>query len=144
MAALIRPFAEADTAALAALLGELGYPTTAGELRGRLAQLGSHHHTLVAEAPDGGAITGFIGLMRVATYEHSAPIGYILALSVSSSSQGQGIGKALVSAAEDWFRAQGIHEIRVNSGLQREGAHRFYEAAGFTITGHRFRKRLTL
>ena len=138
----IRPLSEADTDGLVALLGELGYPTTGDEMRGRLAQLGSHHHTLVAEAPE-GAITGFIGLMRVATYEHSTPIGYILALSVSSACQGQGIGKALLAAVEDWFRAQGIHDIRVSSGLQREGAHCFYQKAGFTITGHRFRKLLS-
>jgi GNAT superfamily N-acetyltransferase len=135
----IRPLADADTDGLAVLLGELGYPTTAGDMRHRLAQFGDDHQTLVAEAVD-GTLSGFIGLAVVPVYEYSAPVGYILALSVGSAFQGQGIGKSLVAAAEDWFRQRGAHDIRVNSGLQRDGAHRFYESLGYAKTGFRFRK----
>lgn len=139
MAIRIRPFAETDVDGLVTLLGELGYPTSADDLLARFARFGDDHHTLIAESPD-GTITGFIGLVVVPVYEYSAPVGYILALSVGSAFQGQGIGKALVTAAEDWFRDRGAHDIRVNSGLHREGAHRFYESLGYQKTGLRFRK----
>ncbi len=137
----IRAFAEADIGGLVALMGELGYPTTVEEMEPRLARFGGDHHTLVAESPD-GTLAGFIGLVVVPVYEYSAPVGYILALSVGGAFQGQGIGRALVAAAEDWFRERGAHDVRVNSGLQREGAHRFYESLGYEKTGFRFRKLL--
>lgn len=141
VATRIRPLAEADIDGLVALMGELGYPTAADEMRGRLERFGDDHHTLIAESPD-GLIAGFIGLVVVPVYEYSAPVGYILALSVGSAFQGQGVGKALVAAAEAWFRERGAHDVRVNSGLQREGAHRFYESLGYEKTGMRFRKPL--
>jgi len=137
----IRAFTEADTASLVALLGELGYPTTEDEMLMRMVRFGDGHQTLIAETAD-GSVAGFIGLVVVPVYEYSAPVGYILALSVGSDFQGQGIGKALVVAAEDWFRQRGAHDVRVNSGLQREGAHRFYESLGYEKTGFRFRKPL--
>lgn len=44
-------------------------------------------------------------------------------------------------AAESHF---GVKDVRVSSGLHREEAHRFYEAAGYAKTGYRFRKVLAL
>jgi len=117
---------------------ELGYPSTDDEIRSRLARLTPDHHTLVAEVA--GELAGFIGLVTMPVYEHSAPIGYILAFSIGAAHQRQGVGRALLEAAEKHFLSRGVHDIRVNSGLQREGAHRFYEATGYTKTGFRFRK----
>ena len=134
----LRPYQDRDAADLATLLGELGYPADEDAVRGRLAGLSPDHHTLVADC--GGRIGGFIGLLRVRAYETPTPLGYILALSVANSYQRQGLGKALLAAAEEYFRSQGIADIRVNSGLHREEAHRFYEAMGYRKTGYRFRK----
>lgn len=134
----IRPYEEADLEGLLPLMSELGYPVSADEMRGRLARMGADHLTLVADA--GGEIAGFIGLTTVHLYEQSSPIGYILAFSVAASRHRQGIGRALLAAAEDHLQRQGIHDIRVNSGLHREDAHRFYEAMGYRKTGYRLRK----
>jgi ribosomal protein S18 acetylase RimI-like enzyme len=137
---MIRPYVNEDAAALAGLLSTLGYPATRDDVVGRMAALSDSHHTLVAVA--GEKVAGFIGIVSLPVYEHPDPIGYILALSVSPAYQGQGIGKALLRAAEDWFRREGVKDIRVSSGLQREEAHRFYEQSGYAKTGYRFRKLL--
>ena len=136
----IRPYQEADAAAMAGLVTVLGYGAEAEEMRCRLASLSNDHHTLIAELD--GKAAGFIGLVSLAVYEHSRRIGYILALAVSPDQQRKGIGKALVAVAEDWFREEGVRDIRVSSGFHREDAHGFYEAAGYEKTGFRFRKML--
>lgn len=136
----IRSYQAADAPDLADLLTLLGYPTDAATVGERFANLSPQHHTLVAES--GNGIAGFIGLLKVQTYEHPIPIGYILAFSVSEAHQRQGIGRALLAAAEAYFRSEGITDIRVNSGLHREEAHRFYQAMGYQNTGLRFRKLL--
>lgn len=135
-----RPYLEGDAADLAALLTTLGYPADEETVRGRLAGLSPDHHTIVGNRS--GRIVGFIGLLKVQAYETPVPLGYILALSIAGDQQRRGIGKALVAAAEEYFRLEGITDIRVSSGLQREDAHLFYEAMGYRKTGYRFRKGL--
>ncbi|QJE96673.1 GNAT family N-acetyltransferase [Luteolibacter luteus] len=134
----LRPYQKGDAADLAGLLSELGYPTEAEAVRARMALLSADHFTIVADC--GGQVAGFIGLVKIQAYETPAPLGYILALSVGGTYQRQGLGKALVAAAEEYFRSQGITDIRVSSGLQREEAHLFYEAMGYQKTGYRFRR----
>jgi GNAT superfamily N-acetyltransferase len=134
----LRPYEEGDAADLAGLLTELGYPADGDTVRGRLAGLSPEHHTIVADC--GGRIAGFIGLLKIQAYEAPVPLGYVLALSIAGSHQRQGLGKALLAAAEEYFRSQGIVDVRVSSGLHREDAHLFYEAMGYRKNGHRFRK----
>jgi len=40
-----------------------------------------------------------------------------------------------VAAADEWFAANACVKVEVTSGDQREGAHHFYEAAGFVRDG---------
>ena len=132
----IRPHTPEDLAAIAGLIGTLGYPATADVVAERMAALSPDHRTLLAEV--GGEVAGFIGLVALAVYEHSSRIGYILALSVSPDHQRQGVGKKLLQAAENCFRELGVGDIRVSSGLHREEAHRVYEAAGYERNGAAF------
>jgi ribosomal protein S18 acetylase RimI-like enzyme len=134
----IRNYQAEDAADVARLVTGLGYPVGTEEIRARLASLSADHHALVAELE--GEVVGFIGMVSLAVYEHVSPLGYILALSVAPEHQGKGIGKALLRAAEEHLRDRGCGDVRVSSGLQREEAHRFYEAAGYAKTGYRFRK----
>lgn len=136
--AKIRPYQAADAPEMARLVSVLGYPVGTEEMRSRLAGLSSAHHTLVAEV--GGEVAGFIGLVAIRPYESSVPFGFILALAVGTGHQRQGIGSELVRAAEDYFREQGVGDVRLSSGLHREEAHRFYESRGYAKTGFRFRK----
>lgn len=55
----------------------------------------------------------------------------IMAITISNDYQGQGIGKKLVNAVEEWAKETNAEFIRVNSGEERELAHVFYERCGY-------------
>ena len=55
----------------------------------------------------------------------------ILGLAVDSNFQGQGIGKKLMSAIEDYALKNNISYIRLNSNVRRIDAHKFYESIGY-------------
>ena len=55
----------------------------------------------------------------------------IMALAVDEKFQGQGLGKKLLSAAEDWGKTKGAVGIRVESSTYRTEAHKFYKACGY-------------
>lgn len=135
----VRRYTDADVAALAGLLGDLGYPTTVTETRERLARMTpDYYHTLVAE--DEGAVVGFIGLMILPVYEYPEPVGWILALSVGADQRRGGVGRTLMAAAEALAAEHGVKDVRLHSGLHRAQAHSFYEALGYDRNGFRFRR----
>lgn len=55
----------------------------------------------------------------------------ILGLAVDSNFQGQGIGKKLMGAIEDYALKNNISFIRLNSNVRRTEAHKFYESIGY-------------
>lgn len=63
------------------------------------------------------------------------PSGQISRLSVLESHRTQGIGKALLVAAEEEAREHGMKEISLHAQTH---ATSFYEAAGFTVVGGTF------
>jgi GNAT superfamily N-acetyltransferase len=138
---LVRPIEDSDFPGMVALMEDLGYPATEEELRGRFQRLTAPlYHTLVAVVD--GQVVGFIGLMCLPVYEYNREVGWILALSVSSRHQRRGIGRALMQAAEVYYHARGVEDIRVHSGQQRTEAHVFYESLGYRKTGYRLLKTL--
>ena len=50
---------------------------------------------------------------------------------VDKQRRSQGIGRRLMSAAEDWARAHSLTHIELSSNSGRVEAHRFYEQQGF-------------
>src|SRR6266550_6379733 len=77
-APIVREALAADTAALALLMSELGYPVTPEGLSSRLAKMPSAHCTFVAELD--GAIAGFVGCSALDIYESDTPVGWVMAL----------------------------------------------------------------
>jgi hypothetical protein len=72
-----------DAAALAELLGELGYCDGSQDVWSRIERMPSNaYRTLVAVHE--GRVVGFIGLLSMQVYEHARPIGYILAMCVTN------------------------------------------------------------
>ena len=51
----------------------------------------------------------------------------------------RGLGKRLLSWLHAHAREQGCAELHLDSGLQRKGAHRFYEREGVEVIGLHFR-----
>ena len=75
----------------------------------------------VVERP-GGKFGGFLeaGTRKYAEGCESSPVGYIEGWYVDEDLRGQGIGKALVQAAEDWARSQGLTEMASDTWLDNE------------------------
>jgi len=138
----IRPAAAEDAAAVAALMTELGYPSTAEQTATRLGRLLDHadYHTVVAE--DGGRVIGLAGLATGWYYEKDGTYVRVLALVVTAERRGSGVGTALLRAGEAWAEREGAGAVILNSGEHRKDAHRFYEGMGYAGTGVRFVKLL--
>lgn len=75
----------------------------------------------VMERPD-GRLGGFIeaGTRKYADGCETSPVGYIEGWLVDEDLRGQGVGKALVVAAENWARAQGLREMASDTWLENE------------------------
>jgi GNAT superfamily N-acetyltransferase len=72
----------------------------------------------------------------------SAPLGRITALVVAKEAQGEGIGRMLVEAAEEWMRHKGCQLVEVTSNDRRTEAHAFYRHMDYERTSIRFFKKL--
>ncbi len=108
---------------------DLGYECSEEFVLNRLKNLdGGREAVFVAEI--GGALAGFV---HAEMYKllYSEPMINILGLAVSSEHRRQGVGKALISRAENWGKERGIKIVRLNSGNSRKEAHEFYRAMGF-------------
>ncbi len=75
-----------------------------------------------------------IGYIHAADYDctYSEPLKNILAIAVNERERGRGVGKALLGAVEAWAKETGASGIRLVSGFNRQQAHRFYLACGYT------------
>ena len=127
--AAIRDAKISDAAALAALAGELGYPTTSAEMERRLESLRSdpQHRVFVAER-DG--LLGWIHVSMINTLE-SESFAEIRGLVVTKSYRSLGIGTQLVATAEKWANERRCNRIRVRTNVVRLEARAFYKKLGY-------------
>jgi predicted N-acetyltransferase YhbS len=139
----IRDAAGADSAQIARLVTELGYPTSAAQMQRRLQAIlqDRDYDTLVA--CDGNQVVGFIGTRLGSLYEDDERCGQIMALAVTAGHRRRGVGRALVAAAEARLLGRGIRLVVVTSGNHRADAHAFYESGGYTFTGRRYKKAIS-
>jgi GNAT superfamily N-acetyltransferase len=120
-----------DAQAIAELGTELGYPATRQQIATRLAGVEAEPSSRVLVAENGeGRVVGWLHVAARTQLTEDAS-AEILGLVVDESARGNGVGAALVRAAEEWARAQGCVRIRVRSRDTRERAHRFYEREGY-------------
>ena len=120
-----------DAAEIARLSGELGYPVSVDEMADRLAVLLplAGHHVAVVES--GMELLGFAAV-EIRTLLVSGRKAELMGLVVGSDARRMGVGTALVRAAEEWSRAQGIDRMTVRSNTARKESHGFYERLGYT------------
>ncbi|MBO0439902.1 GNAT family N-acetyltransferase [Candidatus Enterococcus ikei] len=77
-----------------------------------------------------GKVIGYIQLSEyVCTY--GPKLMNVMALVVDENIHGQGAGKSLLNHAEQWAKENGAKGIRLNSGVERTEAHKFYEHQGY-------------
>lgn len=136
-----------DATAVAALAGQLGYPTTPDQIRQR--------HAVLAAAPDRGAV-----LVAVDAGSRAEVIGWahvelrdtlvapataqLMALVVADGARDRGVGRDLLRTAEAWARDHGCEALMVATRVTRTDAHRFYRREGYDLdkTSHIFLKPL--
>jgi GNAT superfamily N-acetyltransferase len=133
-----------DAPVVAALSGQLGYPSTPEEIEHRLhgASRDPESALLVAEGGDGRVVgwTHVIGRH----FLESEPFAEIVGLVVDAGARRLGVGRALATGAESWARARGYAAIRVRSNTARDESRPFYLGIGYeTIkTQYVYRKKL--
>jgi len=141
----VRQMRPADTAAVAALTTQLGYPSTEDEIRRRYDLIKDRWDARVFVAQHAGnVIIGWIHVQATYLLECDAR-AEIWGLVVGEKARGSGVGRRLVEAAEEWALMRGLGVIVLRSNALRAEAQGFYEHLGYTVTKtqNAFRKNLT-
>jgi GNAT superfamily N-acetyltransferase len=138
----IRDARPADAAAIADLLGELGYPAKAAAVQQRLERITHDPSSKLFVAEVSGKIAGLGGLHVLPLVEHDELGCMLTAMVVGAEHRRQGIGAELLGAVEREARSRGCSRLVLGSADQRADAHAFYESLGFEATGRRFIKTL--
>ena len=139
MGATIRDARVDDAAAIAGLLGQLGYPADVPAVETRLQQLAIvGDRVVVAESDD--EVVGLAQLHVSPALEYDRPAAKIAALVVDEQRRGQGIGRTLVNAMEEEARRRRCVLLFLTTSVRREDAHDFYRRVGLEETGKRFGK----
>jgi ribosomal protein S18 acetylase RimI-like enzyme len=138
----IRDARPSDAQALAILIGQLGYPTSAEAIVGRLERLLPSGTDRVVVAELGAEIVGLACLHTSFSVAYDEPAAKLSAIVVDELHRRRGIGEALVQEMEREAKRQGCGLIFLTTAAHRDDAHAFYERIGFEETGRRFAKSL--
>lgn len=128
---MIRHAVLEDAPALARLsMEELGYEYPLEALRANLQDVLANPRDKVLVAEENGEVLGYVHL---ADYRllYMPALKRILGIAVFSAHHREGIGRALLSAAEDWAKEDGAAGVCLTSGEERKEAHAFYRALGY-------------
>jgi ribosomal protein S18 acetylase RimI-like enzyme len=138
----IRSAQRRDAAAVAALLGDLGYPASEEQAAQRIDRIGDDPSIWLIVAELDSEIAGF-GALHTQTLIERDDIGsHVAALVVAERFRRRGVGEALMATLEDEARARGSRYLALNTAHRRADAHAFYEALGYEHTGRRYAKEL--
>ncbi len=139
----VRPARDDDAAAVAELLGHLGYPAPASEIPARLARLRARGEAETFVAVADGNVVGFATVHARDVLHHARPVAQLTALVVPPEMRGRGVGRTLVGVVERWATDHGADRLVLTTALHRAEAPGFYERLGFEHTGRRYARRIT-
>lgn len=106
------------------------------EFLSRVRQLENSGYQLAYVAQPGGvvAVAGFWIRENLAWGRFM----YLDDLVTLASHRSQGIGSRFLSWLRNYAKLAGCHQLHLDSGTQRKGAHRFYEREGVALFGYHF------
>lgn len=116
---------DADTAGLAALWERTGLTRPWNDPHADIALARRGPHSTILLAKDGATLVGSVMV------GHDGHRGWIYYLAVEPALQGRGIGRALLTAAEDWLRARAVPKLMLLVRPDNEKVRGFYHAAGY-------------
>lgn len=140
----IRECRISDSAKIAKLSAELGYPVSELEMEQRLRHMADDpNHTVLVACLARGEVVGWIDV-GIVFHLQSGAYCEIGGLVVADSVRGNGIGRELVAAGERWAASRGMKKVLVRSNAIRADAHRFYLRENYTMvkTSAVFEKKL--
>lgn len=108
---------------------DLGYECSLSLVDNKINSLDSKREQVFVACKD-GTVAGYIHVEKYDTLYFETMCN-VLGLAVKKDFQKMGIGKALVLAGENWAKENGINYMRVNSGISRVAAHKFYQHLGY-------------
>jgi GNAT superfamily N-acetyltransferase len=131
VAITIRRAKSSDTAQIAELCGQLGYPAKPAEIAQRLRRIkpANQHAVLVAESPERKVLGWLhVSVSPLLEVELRAEVNGLI---VDGEERSRGTGALLLHAAEQWARSHGCKSMSVRSNVIRERAHQFYLRHGY-------------
>ena len=121
----VRAFAEADRAAVLALWQDCGLVRPWNPPEGDLDRALAGPSSTLLVADDAGTV---VGSVMAGDDGHR---GWVYYLSALPERRGQGIGAALMRAAEDWLRARGVRKLELMVRSTNEAVLGFYDRLGY-------------
>ena len=110
---------------------ELGYDYPIAHTEEKLRELLECSSQRIFVAEMSGEIVGYV---HACDYDliYAPHMKNILGIAVSSEYRRRGIGKALLTAVEEWAHETGADGVRLTSGEERTDAHEFYKCCGYS------------
>ena len=139
----IREATEEDLPSLLALYEQLhlekGLGLSLKEARRIFERIQRKQDYMVYVAVADGKVIGTFSLLIMENLAHrGAPMGFVENVVVDEVWRGKGVGKRMMEFGMDRSREMGCYKVTLSSHLEREVAHRFYEALGFRKHGYSF------
>lgn len=133
----IRDATGADSAALADLAAQLGYPASIESVKAGLRRYSGNpdERVIVAELSD-----QVVGWTSVGVIDHFYMPVYveISGFVVDAKHRSAGVGAALMGEVKKWTKAKHLGIVRLRANVIRKDAHRFYGREGFLKVKEQF------
>jgi GNAT superfamily N-acetyltransferase len=119
-----------DSADIADLSGQLGYPATVNDMKRRIGEICEDDNCLLLVAESGGCVVAWL-LIHLYRLVSSDSLAQIAGLVVDETHRNQGIGARLMERAEAWARTKTCRGVILRSRSTRKDAHNFYKRLGY-------------
>jgi ribosomal protein S18 acetylase RimI-like enzyme len=123
----VAPITDADVEALIALWQRCGLTRPWNDPAGDIAFA---RRTPTAEILVGRVDSAIVGATMVG---HDGHRGWVYYLGVDPEQQRKDFGRALMAAAEDWLRRQGVEKVMLMVRAENKQVQAFYDSIGYDV-----------